>query len=262
MQVRPLTSTVGDVKLHGVINASHDSLADFSIALTVEDTLARAKELLQQGCVGIDLGAAGSTQFADRVSTDEEWGRLEGKVEALSALGIELSIDTWNPEIMERALDAGANFMNASDGLQNPAMIDLAADRTVPVVLPFLNGNDPKSLEFVTGDPLETILPWFETTLVNLERSGIKKEQLILDPGTGFGPADWVWEERFKFQEQIYRNLERLRVFGLPIYIALPWKMEDGRRELLDILLDVGFDYGRTHVPEQVLNARREILGE
>ena len=239
MQVRPLTSTVGDVKLHGVINASHDSLANFSIALTVEDTLARAKELLQQGCVGIDLGAAGSTQFADRVSTDEEWGRLEGKVDALSALGIELSIDTWNPE-----------------------MIDLAADRTVPVVLPFLNGNDPKSLEFVAGDPLETILPWFETTLVNLERSGIKKEQLILDPGTGFGPADWVWEERFKFQEQIYKNLERLRVFGLPIYIALPWKMEDGRRELLDILLDVGFDYGRTHVPEQVLNARREIFGE
>ena len=44
----------------------------------------------------------------------------EGKIEAISALGIELSIDTWNPEIMERALDAGANFMNASDGLQNP----------------------------------------------------------------------------------------------------------------------------------------------
>ena len=105
------------MKLHGVINASHDSLADFSIALTVDDALSRAKELIQQGCVGIDLGAAGSTQYADRVNTDEEWERLEGKIEAISALGIELSIDTWNPEIMERALDAGANFMNASYGL-------------------------------------------------------------------------------------------------------------------------------------------------
>jgi len=248
------------VKLHGVINASHDSLADFSIALTIEETMSRAKELIQKGCVGIDIGAAGSTQFADRVDTDEEWSRLEGKIETLSALEIELSIDTWNPEIMKRALDAGANFMNASDGLQNPLMVDLAAERQVPVVLPFLNGNDPKSLEFVSGDPLETILPWFDETLTKLEKSGIKQQQLILDPGTGFGPADWAWEERQQFQERIYRNLERLRVFGLPIYIALPWKMEEGRRELLDILLEVGFDYGRTHIPEQILDAQKELF--
>ncbi len=248
------------MKLHGVINASHDSLADFSIALTIEETMSRAKELIQKGCVGIDIGAAGSTQFADRVDTDEEWSRLEGKIEALSALEIELSIDTWNPEIMKRALDAGANFMNASDGLQNPLMVDLAAERQVPVVLPFLNGNDPKSLEFVSGDPLETILPWFDETLTKLEKSGIKQQQLILDPGTGFGPADWAWEERQQFQERIYRNLERLRVFGLPVYIALPWKMEEGRRELLDILLEVGFDYGRTHIPEQILDAQKELF--
>ena len=248
------------MKLHGVINASHDSLADFSIALTIKETMSRAKELIQKGCVGIDIGAAGSTQFADRVDTDEEWSRLEGKIEALSALEIELSIDTWNPEIMKRALDAGANFMNASDGLQNPLMVDLAAERQVPVVLPFLNGNDPKSLEFVSGDPLETILPWFDETLTKLEKSGIKQQQLILDPGTGFGPADWAWEERQQFQERIYRNLERLRVFGLPVYIALPWKMEEGRRELLDILLEVGFDYGRTHIPEQILDAQKELF--
>lgn len=248
------------MKLHGVINASHDSLADFSIALTIEETMSRAKELIQKGCVGIDIGAAGSTQFADRVDTDEEWSRLEGKIETLSALEIELSIDTWNPEIMKRALDAGANFMNASDGLQNPLMVDLAAERQVPVVLPFLNGNDPKSLEFVSGDPLETILPWFDETLTKLEKSGIKQQQLILDPGTGFGPADWAWEERQQFQERIYRNLERLRVFGLPVYIALPWKMEEGRRELLDILLEVGFDYGRTHIPEQILDAQKELF--
>ncbi len=248
------------MKLHGVINASHDSLADFSIALTIEETMSRAKELIQKGCVGIDIGAAGSTQFADRVDTDEEWSRLEGKIEALSSLEIELSIDTWNPEIMNRALDAGANFMNASDGLQNPLMVDLAAERQVLVVLPFLNGNDPKSLEFVSGDPLETILPWFDETLTKLEKSGIKQQQLILDPGTGFGPADWAWEERQQFQERIYRNLERLRVFGLPVYIALPWKMEEGRRELLDILLEVGFDYGRTHIPEQILDAQKELF--
>ncbi len=128
------------MKLHGVINASPDSLADFSIAETVEAARTRAELLIEQGCVGIDLGGAGSTQFAERVELEQEWDRLDGKIQTIAELGVELSVDTWQPEIMERALDAGANFMNAADGLQNPDMVALAADRGVPVVLPFLSG--------------------------------------------------------------------------------------------------------------------------
>jgi dihydropteroate synthase len=248
------------VKLHGVINASPDSLADFSIATSVAEAVTRAETLIRNGCVGVDLGAAGSTQYADRVDTEKEWDRLDGKIQALSGMGIELSIDTWNPEIMERALNAGANFMNASDGLQNPVMVELAADSGVPVILPFLNGDDPKSLELVTGDPLKAIIVWFEDALAKIEQAGVKREQVILDPGTGFGPANWLWEDRYKFQETIYSNLEELRIFELPIYIALPWKMEDGRRDLLNILLKVGFDYGRTHIPEQVFEAKAQMI--
>ena len=52
--------------------------------------------------------------------------------------------------------------MNASDGMQNPEMVEIAVSSGVPVVLPFLSGEDPKSLEFVTGDPIEVIVQWFE----------------------------------------------------------------------------------------------------
>lgn len=247
------------MKLHGVINASPDSLATFSIATTVDETVERARFLADNGCVGIDLGGAGSTQFAERVDIEEEWGRLDGKVQAIAAMGLELSVDTWKPEVMERALDAGANFMNAADGLQNAAMAELAADRGVPVVLPFLSGEDPKAMTFVEGDPIEVMLEWFEAALTRLDRSGVQREQVIVDPGTGFGPADWAWEDRRVYQEHVYRNLDRLRVFGCPIYMALPWKMDDGRRELLDILLTVGFDYGRCHDPVQINTALAEL---
>lgn len=250
----------GAVKLHGVINASPDSLAEFSIATTVEAALARAELLLAQGCVGIDLGGAGSTQFADRVELDQEWNRLDGKIQAIAALGVELSVDTWQPEIMARALDAGANFMNAADGLQNPDMIALAAERDVPVVLPFLSGSDPKAMEVVTGDPVETIVAWFEERLEVVTAAGVARDRIVLDPGTGFGPADWAWEDRRRYQDAIYRNLDRLRVFGLPIYIALPWKFEDGRQDLLETVLESGFDYGRTHVPEHILATRRKLI--
>ena len=247
------------MKLHGVINASGDSLADFSIALDGESAVKRAKELVNEGCVGIDLGAAGSTQFASRVEIEEEWERLDGKIQAIAELGVELSVDTWKPEIMARSLEAGANFMNASDGMQNPEMVEIAVSSGVPVVLPFLSGDDPKSLEFVTGDPIKQIVNWFESSLDKLEKTGLKREQLILDPGTGFGPANWEWEDRYRYQERVYSNIGELKIFGLPIYVALPWKFEDGRRHLLEILLENGFDYGRTHLPKKVLEIKREM---
>ena len=242
-----------------MINASGDSLADFSIALDVESAVKRAKELVADGCVGIDLGAAGSTQFASRVEIEEEWERLDGKIQAIAELGVELSVDTWKPEIMARSLEAGANFMNASDGMQNPEMVEIAVSSGVPVVLPFLSGDDPKSLEFVTGDPIKQIVNWFESSLDRLEKTGLKREQLILDPGTGFGPANWEWEDRYRYQERVYSNIGELKIFGLPIYVALPWKFEDGRRHLLEILLENGFDYGRTHLPKKVLEIKREM---
>mgnify|MGYP001357532577 FL=1 len=247
------------MKLHGVINASGDSLADFSIALDVESAVKRAKELIQVGCVGIDLGAAGSTQYASRVELEEEWERLDGKIQAIAELGVELSVDTWKPEIMARALEAGANFMNASDGMQNPEMVEIAVSFGVPVVLPFLSGDDPKSLEFVTGDPIEVIVQWFEKSLDELDKKGLKKSQLILDPGTGFGPANWDWKDRFEYQERVYSNLDQLKTFGLPVYVALPWKFEDGRKDLLEILLKIGFDYGRTHLPQKILEIKKEL---
>ncbi|MBT94848.1 MAG: hypothetical protein CL431_02610 [Acidimicrobiaceae bacterium] len=247
------------MKLHGVINASGDSLADFSIALDVESAVARAKDLITEGCVGIDLGAAGSTQFASRISEEEEWDRLDGKIQAIAELGVELSVDTWKPEIMAKSLQAGANFMNASDGMQNPEMVEIAVSTGVPVVLPFLSGEDPKSLEFVSGDPVEVIVRWFEKSLDDLTKRGLSKEQIILDPGTGFGPANWEWEDRYKYQERVYSNLNKLKIFDLPVYVALPWKFENGRKHLLEILLEVGFDYGRTHLPKRILEIKKEL---
>jgi len=247
------------MKLHGVINASPDSLADFSIARTPEQARGRAELLVAQGCVGIDLGGAGSTQYAERVELEEEWDRLDGKIQTIAELGVELSVDTWQPEIMERSLDAGANFMNAADGLQNPDMVALAADRGVPVVLPFVSGIDPKAMSFVEGDPMDVILPWFEKALTSVVEAGVAESQIIVDPGTGFGPANWDWEDRRVYQDSVYSQLDRLRVFGMPIYMALPWKFDGGRLELLDTLLRVGFDYGRAHLPAYILQRQQEL---
>ena len=248
---------VDSMRLHGVVNASPDSLADFSVATTVGGALARAAELLGGGCVGIDLGGAGSTQFADRIDIEVEWERLDGKVQALAELcrnrDAVLSVDSWQPEIMRRALDCGATMINAADGLQNPGMVQLAAERDVPVVVPFVWGADPKASRHVTGDPVATICGWFRRALPRWEAAGIDHSRLILDPGTGFGPPDWEWADRYRYQKQVYENLDALRAFELPIYLPLPWKETAQHGELLEICLRSGFDYGRCHRPDRVL---------
>ncbi len=247
------------MRLHGVVNASPDSLAGFSVAATVEGAVARALELLEGGCVGIDLGGAGSTQFADRVDIEVEWARLDGKVQALAELcgarGAQLSVDSWQPEIVRRALECGATMINAADGLQNPGMVRLAAERELPVVAPFVWGDDPKASRHVVGDPMETICDWFNRSLSRWVSAGIDRGRLILDPGTGFGPPDWEWSDRYRYQKRIYENLDALRAFGLPIYLPLPWKQTAQHDELLEICIRSGFDYGRCHRPDRVLEA-------
>ena len=251
------------MRLHGVVNASPDSLADFSVATTIEGAVARATELLDGGCVGIDLGGAGSTQFADRVDVEAEWQRLDGKVQALAALcesrGAQLSVDSWQPEIMRRALDCGATMINAADGLQNPAMVRLAAERDVPVVAPFVWGADPRASVPVAGDPVEVICGWFRRSLRRWEEAGVERSRLILDPGTGFGPGDWEWADRYRYQKRVYENLDALRAFGLPLYLPLPWKQTDQHDELLEICIRAGFDYGRCHRPDRVLAAMERL---
>ena len=238
--------------LHGVVNASPDSLAGFSVVSTVDEARHRAEALAEAGCAGIDLGGAGSTPGAARVGIDEEWRRLDGKIEAIAALGLDLSVDTWQPEIMRRALDCGATIMNASDGMQNPAMAELAAERGVPVILPFLPGPDPKAVALVPGDPVEAITAWFRRSIPALEAAGVDRSQLILDPGTGFGPDDWAWEDRYLYQKRVYANLDALRAFGRPIYLPLPWKQTPQHDELLEMCVRSGFDYGRCHDPARV----------
>jgi len=162
------------------------------------------------------------------------------------------SVDTWQPEIARRGFAAGATWMNAADGLQNPEMVDLAAEVGCQVVLPFLSGEDPKALGHVTGDPMAVIVSWFDDTIRRVVNAGVKRSRLVLDPGTGFGPADWAWEDRYRYQKAVYSKLAKLRSFNLPLYIALPWKETSQHDELLEIVLGFGVEYGRAHFPAKV----------
>jgi dihydropteroate synthase len=246
------------VDLFGVCNASPDSLNTDSIVTSVEDALARVSSLVANGCQAIDLGGQGSTFQATQVDTDTEWSRIEHLVPAIAATGLMLSVDTWNPEVMRRSVEAGATVMNAAEGMQRDAMWNLAAEYRVPVVLPFMLGPDPLHLEHVHGDAVEVMIDWFDMKLRIADRYGLRSK-MILDPGTGFAPLGWEWADRYHYQKHVYSNLDRLRTFDLPIYIALPWRETAQHDELLEIVLDQDVEYGRCHYPAKIRSVEQRV---
>jgi dihydropteroate synthase len=248
------------VFLYGVVNASPDSLNTDSIATTPEAAVARARQLLADGADGIDLGGQGSTDAATVVPWEHEWERLADIVTALAALDVPLSIDSWRPEVTRRALEAGATVINAADGMQSESMWEVAAEFGVPIVLPFLSGPNPREMEHVRADPVEALVRFFTERLAVADRYGLR-ERCIIDPGTGFAPSNWPWEERYLYQKRVYTHLDALRTFGLPLYIALPWKETAQHDELLEIVVAQQPDFGRVHYPAKVRQFERRILG-
>lgn len=237
--------------LYGVVNASPDSLNTDSIVTTVDQALARARQLLADGADGLDLGGQGSTDAASVVPWNAEWERLQEIVPALGALGVPLSIDSWRPEVTRLALQHGATVINAADGMQSDEMWEVAAEFQAPIVVPFLSGPNPRAMEMVRHDPVATIIEFFDARLRDADRYGLRAN-CILDPGTGFAPSNWPWEERYLYQKEVYSNLDAMRVFGLPLYIALPWKETVQHDELLEIVIKGAPEYGRVHYPAKV----------
>lgn len=245
--------------LYGVVNASPDSLNVDSIVRTPHEALARAKQLLDDGADGIDLGGQGSTDNATVVPWEAEWDRLRPIVPVLADLGVPLSIDTWRPEVARLALQRGATVINAADGMQTEAMWEVAAEFDVPIVLPFLSGPNPREMSHVRVDPIEALVEFFEMRLADAERYG-RRNRCILDPGTGFAPSNWPWEQRYLYQKRVYTNLDELRRFELPLYIALPWKETAQHDELLEIVVIQQPEYGRAHHPAKVRRFERRLL--
>ena len=238
--------------IYGVVNASPDSLAGDSIATTPEAAVARARQLLADGADAIDLGGQGSTDNASVVDWTDEWAR--GRTHHPRARRRSAStsrIDSWRPEVVQRALDAGATVINAADGMQTDEMWQVAADFDVPIVVPFLSGPNPREMDLVRHDPIAVMVEFFESRLADADRFGLR-QRCIIDPGTGFAPSNWPWEERFVYQKQVYSNLDELRRWGLPIYIALPWKETAQHDELLDIVVQQRPEFGRAHYPAKI----------
>ncbi len=203
--------TSGAAQIVGILNLTPDSFYDGGKFLSPENAVARATEMVREGAAIIDLGGQSTRPGHVEISAEEEIARVVPIITALRAqLAVPLSIDTYKPAVARAAFAAGAHILNDIYGLQrHPELATLAAEFRAPVIAMH---HDP-ALRDQPGDPLPSVLRFFEKTLALADAAGIPRAQLILDPGIGFG----------KTQPQnlaLLARLDELRVFGCPILLG------------------------------------------
>lgn len=195
----------------GVLNITPDSFSDGGAFIAPESALAQARRMIAEGADIIDVGAESTRPYggAERVSVEEELRRLQPVLSEVVSLGVPVSIDSMKSEVVAWALDQGAAIANDVWGLQrDDGMAGLLAERRAPVIVMHnREAADPAI------DIMRDIAAFFTRSLEIAARAGIVRDNIVLDPGIGFG----------KTPEQSMMALARLaelRSFGLPLLVG------------------------------------------
>lgn len=208
----------------GVVNVTPDSFSDGGLWFEPEAAVAHGEELLEQGADILDVGGESTRPGAERPSQEEELRRVLPVVRALTSAGARVSIDTMRAEVALRALEAGASLVNdVSGGLADPGMPGALAGTDVPFVVMHWRGHsaDMQS-RAVYDDVVADVCRELRGQVDTLVEQGLRREQLLLDPGLGFAKtAQHNWS--------LLRHLDALQGLGLPVLVGASRKGFLGR---------------------------------
>jgi len=198
----------------GILNVTPDSFHDGGEYNAVDDAVRRAKRQIEAGADILDIGGESTRPGADPVPVEEEIDRVVPVVEALADLDAAVSVDTRKAPVARAALDAGADILNDVSGLEDPEMRLVAAEYDVPVVVMHSINTpvDPDS-EIHYDDVVEDVLDQLTERVLLAEKAGLDREQILVDPGIGFGKTP---AESF----ELLGRLDEFRALGCPILVG------------------------------------------
>jgi dihydropteroate synthase len=204
----------------GIINLSPDSFSGDGVA-DLGAAVAQAHRFVSEGADILDIGGESTRPGFTPVSVDEEVKRVVLVIERLSSeVPVPLSVDTYKAEVARQALEAGAAIINDQWGLKrDQRLAELAAEWNVPLIL-MSNQRDKGSCDTkIKRDtacydgPMTAVSSSLRQSLELALKLGVARENIILDPGIGFGKT---WQQDM----EILRRLEELKQLGRPILIG------------------------------------------
>ncbi len=226
----------------GILNATPDSFSDGGKYHTFDRAVAQGIKLVEEGAHILDIGGESSRPFADPVPAQEEMDRVVPVIEALSKeIDVPISIDTVKASVARAAMDAGATIINDISALEkDPEMVTLAAERDLPVILMHMKGT-PETMQVDPdyNDLMGEITTYLKERAEYAQSRGVKKENIILDPGIGFGKT-------VHHNLVLIQQLEKIEELGYPIL------MGPSRKSFIQNILtrkektDIGPDHVKT----------------
>lgn len=196
----------------GILNFTPDSFSDGGDFFDIESAVSQVKSMIEAGADIIDIGAESTRPGATIVSSEEEKLRLGAILPILRAKfpDVCFSIDTYKADVAEFAIKNGIDVLNDVYCAKNNGMANVAAKYNIPIIIMHNGGVEE-------GREVDNLLEELQESIDICELAGVKKENIIIDPGMGFG----------KQAEQniiITNSLERLKIFNCEILYAVSRK--------------------------------------
>ena len=199
----------------GILNVTPDSFADGGKHFTFEHAVQRGLQMIEEGVDIIDIGGESTRPGADRVTAEEEERRVIPVIKALVGKGADISIDTMRASTARKAVEAGAVIVNdVSGGAADPDMFTTVADLGCKYTLMHWRGHSKEMNSLAQyDDVVKEVIQEVTLQLDKALAAGIKRENIVLDPGLGFAKdAEHNWE--------ILNRLEEFTALGYPVLIG------------------------------------------
>lgn len=210
----------------GIVNVTPDSFSDGGAYEDPLAAVARGREIVVQGASIVDVGGESTRPGAADVPIAEEIARVRPVIGALARdLGIPVSVDTRHPQVAAASLEVGAAILNDVSGFRDPAMVDLAAASDAGVVVMHMLG-EPRTMQSDPqyGDVVAEVAEYLAHEASILERAGIARERIAIDPGIGFGKT-------LEHNVELLQRLPELATLGYPVVVGA------SRKSMIGVIL-------------------------
>lgn len=206
----------------GILNVTPDSFSDGGKYLDIDSAVKRAREMVDEGADIIDVGGESTRPGHQPVDALEEINRVIPVIERLSKeLNVPISVDTSKAQVAEKALCAGACIVNDVWGLQrDPDMAEVVSKHGAGVIM--MHNSDTKEYKDLMGD----IIRFLRKSVEIAEKAGITRENMVIDPGIGFGKT-------LEHNLEVMRRMRELNTLNLPVLLGT------SRKSMIGNVLDL-----------------------
>lgn len=222
----------------GILNATPDSFSDGGRFALLDSAIAQIEKMVAEGADIIDIGGESTRPGAQAVSVEEELDRVIPLVEAACDISdIIVSVDTSKAEVMREAVAAGADLINDVKALTAEGALEVAAELGVPVCLMHMQG-EPRTMQSNPDyqDVVAEVKTFLNDRILACEEAGISREDIIIDPGFGFGKT-------LPHNLALFNNLPALFDLDCPLLLGVSRKSmlgqitgrEVGEREIASV---------------------------